>query len=224
MFDIRSLFENALRTLKEPRAFFSSFEYSGGLKHAVVLAVFYGLINGLISFFYAFSPTTPIPDEVPRIAVGTFSFIAGPISALILLIILALVMKLMAVIGKGEAKFGMVIQVAAPVLVMVPVSSLFSLVTQMNLMLGFLISLGLSAYGIWLIYNALVYALKSNEMTIRVISFLFFLLMSFLNFLSLPYIQQSQNGENRNGMGGIEQEIDEFENQSQDLSEESPSY
>ena len=92
----------------------------------------------------------------PKVLIGLF------IGGVILLIVSA--------ICGGNTNFEANVRVTAALMVLSPISALLSFTSGINLWLGGLISLAVSLYGLYLLYHALVNALKGKEGTAKVIT------------------------------------------------------
>jgi divalent metal cation (Fe/Co/Zn/Cd) transporter len=57
--------------------------------------------------------------------------------------------------------------------------------TVLNLYLGLIVGLAINIYGIWLLYNALVYALKGKPETSRIIMYVLIILVVLFSLVGL---------------------------------------
>jgi uncharacterized SAM-binding protein YcdF (DUF218 family) len=84
-------------------------------------------------------------------------------------------------------------RVTAAVMVIMPISSLFGFAGHLNLYLGIIIGLAVYIFALWLLYNGLVEALKTNAETTKIVSYVLIaiiVLIMLLGFKTRKYMYQ----------------------------------
>ncbi len=97
------------------------------------------------------------------------AFIWVLIGSIIGLFIGAVVILVLSAIAKGNTDFEACTRVTASIMVLMPVSALLSFLSALSFKLFSVISLLINLYGLWLLFNGLVYSLKANKKTSQII-------------------------------------------------------
>jgi lysylphosphatidylglycerol synthetase-like protein (DUF2156 family) len=144
---------------------------SGGMTEPLIKAVIYGAISGAFAFIWSFLKIGAMTGGLFGGAIGIMVFIWSIIGAIIGLFICAVILLVISSICKGSTDFEANMRVTAAVMVVMPIRSFFGFAGHLNIYLGVIISLAVSIYALWLLYNGLVEALKSNPETTRIVSY-----------------------------------------------------
>ena len=99
-------------------------------------------------------------------------FIWSIIGAIIGLFIGAVILLVISSICKGSTDFEANVRVTAACMVIMPISAFFGFAGHFNIYLGCNISLALSIFALWLLYNGLVEALKANPETTKIVIYI----------------------------------------------------
>jgi len=83
----------------------------------------------------------------------------------------AVILLVISSICKGSTDFEANMRVTAAVMVIMPISAFFGFAGHLNLYLGVIIGLAVNVFALWLLYNGLVEALKSNPETTKIVSY-----------------------------------------------------
>jgi hypothetical protein len=123
-------------------------------------------------------------------------FIGRIIGSIIGLFIGAVILLVISSICKGNTDFEANVRVTAAVMVMMPVSALLGFALHINFYLGTIISLAVSIYALWLLYNGLVEALKSNPETTKIVSYVLIALTVLIMVFTMSTTHRLMKGFN----------------------------
>jgi hypothetical protein len=112
-------------------------------------------------------------------------FIGKIIASIIGLFIGAVILLVISSICKGSTDFEANVRVTAACMVIMPISAFFGLASHFNVYLGSIISLAISLYGLWLLYNGLVEALKANKETAKIVIYILIALTVLIMIFSI---------------------------------------
>jgi len=94
------------------------------------------------------------------------------IGAIIGLFIGGVILLVISAICKGSTDFEANVRVTAAVMVIMPISALFGFAGGLNLYLGVAVGLAINLFSLWLLYNGLIEALKSNPGTTKILMYI----------------------------------------------------
>ena len=169
-FDVNAFIQESKDILVNPKAYFSTMKTSGGLTEPLIKAVLYGAIAGAISFIWSLLKIGAMTGFGG--AIGIMVFIWSIIGAIIGLFIGAVILLVISSICKGSTDFEANLRVTAALMVMMPINALLGFAGHLNLYFGVIISIAVSLYALWMLYNGLVEALKSNPETTKIVSYI----------------------------------------------------
>ncbi|MGA2406588.1 MAG: Yip1 family protein [Bacteroidales bacterium] len=170
-FDFNVFIKESKDVLVNPKSYFSTMKTTGGMSEPLIKAVIYGAIAGAIAFIWSLLNLGAIGGGIFGGAFGIMILIGRIIGSIIGLFIGAVILLVISSICKGNTDFEANVRVTAAVMVMMPVSALLGFALHINFYLGTIISLAVSIYALWLLYNGLVEALKSNPETTKIVSY-----------------------------------------------------
>jgi len=170
-FDFNVFIKESIDVLVNPKSYFSTMKTTGGMSEPLIKAVIYGAIAGAIAFIWSLLNLGAIGGGIFGGAFGIMILIGRIIGSIIGLFIGAVILLVISSICKGNTDFEANVRVTAAVMVMMPVSALLGFALHINFYLGTIISLAVSIYALWLLYNGLVEALKSNPETTKIVSY-----------------------------------------------------
>ncbi len=168
-FDFKKFIDDSMEVITAPKEYFTSMPKEGGFIEPIVKAVIYGLVAGIITFIWGALKLSAASAMFGG-AVGAMAIVGGLIGAIIGLFIGGVIVLILSAIGGGSTNYEANVRVTASLMVMSPVSALFAFTGGLNLYLGAIVTLLISLFGIWLLYNALVNALGAKEGAAKVIS------------------------------------------------------
>jgi hypothetical protein len=167
-FDLNLFIKESKDVLLNPKSYFSTMKTSGGMTEPLIKAVIYGAIAGAITFLLSLLKLTTLGGS----AIGIMAFIWSIIVALIGLFIGGAILLVISSICKGSTDFEANVRVTASLMVMMPINALLGFSGHLNLYFGVIISLIISLYSLWMLYNGLVQALKTNPETSKIVSYI----------------------------------------------------
>ncbi len=182
-FDFNLFIKESKDVLVNPKAYFSTMKTTGGMTEPIIKAVIYGAVAGILSLIWSFLHIGAMTNSLFGGAIGIMAFIWSVIGAIIGLFIGAVVILVISSICKGSTDFEANLRVAAALLVFMPIKALFSFVGYFNIYLGLIVGLALTIFALWLLYNALVEALKASPETTKIVTYV--LIAIFVLFMLL---------------------------------------
>jgi len=184
-FDFNAFIAESKETLLNPKSYFSTMKTSGGIAEPLIKAVVYGTLSGIIYLIWSFLKIGAVGGGLLGGAVGFMVFIWAIISAVVGLFIGGVILLIISSICKGNGDFEANLRVTAAVMVVMPIAALLSFTTFLNPYLGVVVSLAISAYALWLLYNGLVEALKGNSATAKIVCYVIIAIMALFLLLGL---------------------------------------
>ena len=171
-FDLNAFIKESKDALLSPKAYFSTMKLSGGMTEPLIKAAIYGAVAGAFAFLWSLLKIGSVSGGMLGGAVGIMAFFAYIFFAVIGLFIGAVILLVISSICKGSTDFESNVRVSAAVLVVMPVSAFFGFAGHLNIYLGVIISTIINLFALWLIYNALVEALKSKPETTKIVGYI----------------------------------------------------
>ena len=170
-FDLNVFIKESKDVLLSPKAYFSTMKLSGGMTEPLIKAVIYGAIAGAFAFLWSLLKIGSMSGGMLGGAVGIMAFFAYIFFAIVGLFIGAVILLVISSICKGSTDFESNLRVSAAVMVVMPVSAFFGFAGHFNIYLGVIISTLINLFALWLIYNALVEALKAKPETTKIVGY-----------------------------------------------------
>jgi hypothetical protein len=189
-FDLNAFIQESKEVLVNPKSYFSTMKTSGGMTEPLIKAVIYGAVAGAISFIWSLLHFTIGAGGVFGGIMGIGLFFTYTIGAVIGLFIGAIILLVISSICKGSTDFETNVRVVAAVMVLMPISALLGFTTHLNLYLGSIISIGVSIFYLWLLYNALIECLKSKPETTKILMYVLAALIVIFSLVALRKTSQ----------------------------------
>ncbi len=190
-FNVNDFINDSKSTLLTPKDYFSSMAKTGGFVEPVIKAVIYSIIAGIISFIWATIGLSGIRGMQGQITTGVgagFSaLIFTIIFGVIVLFIGGLIVLVISLICGGDTNYETNVRATASLMVLFPVSALFSFLAGINTYLGLIVSIIIGLYGLWMFYQALVNALSAKEQTAKIVCIVILVLMAILIIFPLLF-------------------------------------
>ena len=168
-FDVNLFFKESKDVLVNPKLYFSTMKTSGGMSEPLIKAVIYGAVAGAIAFLWSLLKIGAMSGFGG--AIGIMVFIWSIIAAIIGLFISAVIILVISSICKGSTDFEANLRVSAALLVIMPINAFLGFAGHFNLYFGVIVSLAVGLYAMWMLYNGLVEALKTNPETTKIVSY-----------------------------------------------------
>ena len=173
-FNVQQFIDDSKSVLINPKAYFTSMPKAGGFAEPIVKAVIYGAIAGILGMIWSIIGLSGVGRGIfggmLGGGMGIMVLVGALIGSIIGLFIGAIIILVISAICGGSTDFEANTRVSASLMVLYPISSLFGFAGGIHFLLGALISLLIALYGLYLLYNALVYALGGKEGTAKIIA------------------------------------------------------
>lgn len=168
-FNFNSFIKESIDVLVKPKTYFSTMKTTGGIAEPLIKALLYGVIAGIIALIWGL---LKIGGSIGIFggAIGVMMFIWYIIAAIIGLFIGAVIMLIISAICKGSTDFEANVRVTASVMVIMPIGALLGFVSGLNHTAGSIVSLLVNLFALYLIYHALVEALKAKPASSKVLT------------------------------------------------------
>lgn len=168
-FNFNKFFQDSKMVLLSPKEYFSTMDTSGGIGGAVVKALIYGAIAGVFALLWSlFNLTGGI--GLFGGSVGILALIWSVIAAVIGVFIGGLIILIIASICKGNNEFEPAVQVAAALMVIMPISAFFGFLGGVRI-LSAIIGLAINLYALYLLYIAVTVTLKGEDKAAKIVSY-----------------------------------------------------
>jgi len=171
---IEKFIKDTKDVITQPKQYFMHMKKEGGFTEPVLKATIYGFLSSLITYIlmktgflissFVFFGTN-IMDKI-----SIASLIFTPIGTIIALFILSLFLMIISSICDGSRDYEQSLRIVASLFVIYPLSSLIKLLSNINPTLVTIGDTLLSLYGLWLLYNALIYTLRAKEVSSKVVT------------------------------------------------------
>jgi hypothetical protein len=171
-FDFNAFLRESKDVLVNPKSYFSTMRTSGGMTEPLIKAVIYGVVAGAIAFIWSFLKIGAATGGFWGGTIGIMVFISYIIGAIIGLFIGAVILLIISSICKGNTDFEANLRATASLMVIMPVSAFLGFTGHFSLYLGVIISLAVNIFSLWLLYNALIEALKAKPETTKIVMYI----------------------------------------------------
>jgi len=161
-FDFNAFINESKETLLNPKAYFASMKGTGGLLEPLIKASIYGAAAGVFAFIFSILGLSLGSFGLVGNAMGVMALVLLIIDAIIGLFIGAIFILIISIICKGSNDFELNVRISASLLVLLPIMILLGFISGLNFYLGLFVNLAIGLYGLWLLYFALVEALKAD--------------------------------------------------------------
>ena len=190
-FDVNLFIRESKEVLVNPKSYFSTMKTSGGMTDPLIKAVIYGAIAGAIAFIWSILNLGTLGSGMFGSAIGVMIFIWKIVIAMVGLFIGAVILLVISSICKGNTDFEANVRVTAAVMVIMPVSALLGFLGHINFYLGAIVGIALNIYALWLLFNGLVEALKTDRETTRIVIYILVALTVLIMAFSLGKLNRT---------------------------------
>lgn len=184
-FSFAKLYKDSMKTLFQPKAYFTSMETGGGIGEPIVKSLIYGLIAAIFILIWSLLDIIGVTVGDLSGESGVIGFFSAIIGAVIGVFVGGLIIMILSYICSGSKNFQANMRVAAAIMVILPISSFLGFVGGISQALGALIILLVNLYGLYMLYNALTNTLKGEKKPAKAISFILGALLVLLAIISL---------------------------------------
>lgn len=170
-FNFQQFINDSKAALLSPKEYFASMSKEGGFGEPVIKALIYGFIAGVFHLIWSLlNLTSGGQGMMFGGGTGIMALVGSIIFAVIGLFIGGIIILIISAICSGKTDFETAVRVTASIMVLSPVGAFLGFLTGLSFYLGLLVSLAISLYGIWMMFNALTTALQANQGTAKIVS------------------------------------------------------
>jgi hypothetical protein len=182
-FDVNLFIKESKDVLVNPKSYFSTMKTSGGMSEPLIKAVIYGAVAGAIAFIWSLLKIGAMSGFGSTLSIMVFIWLI--IAAIIGLFIGAVILLVISSICKGSTDFEANLRVSAALLVIMPINAFLGFAGHLNLYFGVIVSLAVGLYALWMLYNGLVEALKTNPETTKIVSYILIAIFALFTLLGI---------------------------------------
>jgi hypothetical protein len=168
--DFKKILNDSRETLLNPKGYFASMPLAGGLAEPLIKAAIYGVLAGLFALLWSVLGFSAMGAGILGGAVGFMSLIWSIIGAIIGLFICGALMLVISAICGGNTDYEANVRVSASLMVVYPINAFLAFFYAINFTLAGLVGLAVSLYGIYLLYHAVIQALKGKESSVKIVA------------------------------------------------------
>jgi hypothetical protein len=168
--DFKKILNDSRETLLNPKGYFASMPLAGGLAEPLIKAAIYGVLAGLFALLWSVLGFSAMGAGILGGAVGFMSLIWSIIGAIIGLFICGALMLVISAICGGNTDYEANVRVSASLMVLYPINAFLAFFYAINFTLAGLVGLAVSLYGIYLLYHAVIQALKGKESSVKIVA------------------------------------------------------
>jgi len=173
VFDFKKFIDETKATLITPAEYFPVMVKTGGYAEPLIKALIYGTIAAIINLIWATLSLTAVNGALGGLlggGVGVMGLVMSIIGSIIGLFIGGAILLVLSAICGGSTDYEANVRATASLMALSPISALFGFLSGISLWLGGIVSIAVSLYGLWLLYNALTKGLGGKEGPAKVIS------------------------------------------------------
>ncbi|MEA3463058.1 MAG: Yip1 family protein [Bacteroidota bacterium] len=167
--DFNKILKDSRETLLNPKEYFASMSLSGGFVEPLIKAAIYGTLAGLFSLLWSILGFSAMGIGAWGGALGIMSLIWSIIGAIIGVFIGGVVVLVISAICGGNTDFEASVRVSASLMVVYPISACLAFFYAINFTLGGVAGLVVNLYGLYLLYEAIIKALKGKESSMKIV-------------------------------------------------------
>jgi hypothetical protein len=211
-FDFNVFIKESKDVLTNPKSYFAEMKTSGGMSEPLIKAVIYGAVAGIFAFIWSLLKVGAVTGGMFGGAVGIMVFVWSIIGAVIGLFIGAVIVLILSAICKGNTDFEANVRVTAAIMVIMPINALLGFTGSLNIYLGSIVGLAVNIFLIWLLFNALVGALKAKVDTSKTVSYVLvalFVLFTIVGLGAKKKANQFMNEFNKSDMKELLKDLEE---------------
>jgi len=167
--DFNKILKDSRETLLNPKEYFTSMSLTGGFVEPLIKAAIYGTLAGLFSLLWSILGFSAMGIGAWGGALGIMSLIYAIIGSIIGVFIGGVVVLVISAICGGNTDFEASVRVSASLMVVYPISACLAFFYAINFTLGGLVGLIVNLYGLYLLYEAIIRALKGKESAMKIV-------------------------------------------------------
>jgi len=167
--DFTKILKDSRETLLNPKEYFASMSLTGGFVEPIIKAAVYGTLAGLFSLLWSILGFSAMGIGAWGGAIGIMALIWSIIAAVIGVFIGGIITLVISAICGGNTDFEANVRVSASLMVVYPISALLAFFYAINFTLGGLVGVIVNLYGLYLLYCAVIQALKGKESSMKIV-------------------------------------------------------
>ncbi len=167
--NVNRILKDSRETLLNPKGYFASMPLTGGFAEPLIKAAIYGTLAGLFALLWSVLGLSSMGAGIWGGAIGFLSLIYSIIGAIIGVFIGGVIMLVISAICGGNTDFEANVRVSASLMVIYPINAFLAFFYGINFTLAGVVGLVVSLYGIYLIYEAVIQALKGKESSMKIV-------------------------------------------------------
>lgn len=167
--NFNKILKDSRETLLNPKEYFASMPLTGGFAEPVIKAAIYGTLAGLFSLLWSVLGFSAMGVGIWGGAVGILSLIWAVVGAVIGVFIGGVVVLVISAICGGNTDFEASVRVSASLMVVYPISACLAFFYAINFTLAGVVGLMVNLYGLYLLYEAIIKALKGKESSMKIV-------------------------------------------------------
>jgi len=168
--DFNKILKDSMETLLNPKEYFATMSLTGGFVEPLIKAAIYGTLAGLFSLLWNVLGFSAMGIGAWGSAVGIMSLIWSVIGAMIGVFIGGVVVLVISAICGGNTDLEASVRVSAALMVIYPISAFLAFFYAINFTLGGVVGLAVNLYGLYLLYHAIIQALKGKESAMKIVA------------------------------------------------------
>ena len=184
-FDFNAFIQESKEVLINPKSYFSTMKTSGGMTEPLIKTVVYGAIAGAIAFLWSILKLGSVGGGLLGGGFGIMVFIGYIIGSIIGLFIGAVILMIISSICKGSTDFEVNVRVAAALMVVLPIVAFVGFTGHFNIFFGTIVGLAVNVLYLWLLYNALIEALKAKPETTKIVMYILIAIIVIFSIVGL---------------------------------------
>jgi hypothetical protein len=184
-FDFNEFIAESIHSLRDPKGYFSTFSVTGGYTEPVIKALIYSVIAAVINYIWFIAGLNVAGFGFWGAASGPMVLVGGAIGGVIGLFIGGVIMLIISAICSGNTDYEANVRVVASLMVLTPINAALGFLFIISSGLAALVSLAVSAYGLWMTYNALVLSLQAKESTAKVLVIILLVIVALGTFAGM---------------------------------------
>jgi hypothetical protein len=173
-FDFNSFVKESEEVFFSPKDYFASLKLQGGFTEPLIKTVIYGSVAGVFKLLWSILDMSPAIGSLGGGSFGVMAFVWSVIAAVLILFIGTVIILIISSVCEGNTDFEACLRISAALMVLWPINAMFGFVLGLNLTIGMIVSLLISLFGLWLLYNSLIKALRVKHETVK---FVFYILI-----------------------------------------------
>jgi hypothetical protein len=160
-----SFIADSIETLISPKTYFPKLKEQGNYGQSVIKVLIYGVIAGILSYIHI-----GFLAKYSTQWIASATLITTPVLSVIGLFAGAVILLIISAICGGNTKYEINVRITAALFVLVPIQTLLGYSSLISIKLSALLQAGVSLYGLYLMYLAIVHTLAGKAVRAKVIA------------------------------------------------------